>query len=151
MRKLVLATALFTLSASLFAASPFAGTWKLDPNETKYTTGTPPKDVTLTIEENGNELQVNATGTYADGSPLSVKYTVPERGGAANVQEGPFDAMTAKRISARERVNTYTKNGKEIATRRFVVSKDGKELRETVKGTDPKGNPMEGVDRFDRQ
>lgn len=151
MRKLVLTTALFSLSASLFAASPFVGTWKLDPNETKYTSGTPPKEVTLTIEEHGDELQVSATGTYADGTPISVKYTVPERGGAAKVEQGPFDAMTAKRISARERLNTYTKEGKQIITRRFMVSKDGKELRETLKGTDQKGNPVDGVDRFDRQ
>ncbi|MBV9303310.1 MAG: hypothetical protein JOY62_00670 [Acidobacteriaceae bacterium] len=151
MRNFMRGIALLSLAVPLFAVDPFVGTWKLDPKDTKYTEGTPPKDVTLVIEAEGANLRIRATGTYADGSPLSVKYTVPARGGAANVEEGQFDAMTAKRVSDRERINTYTKGGKQVMTRRFVVSKDGKELTETLKGTDAQGNPVSGVDRFDRQ
>jgi hypothetical protein len=75
--KLISIIALFAFAGTLFAQSPFAGTWKLDTAKTKYSTGEPPKELTLVIEEQGDNLQVAATGTNADGSPLSLKYTVP--------------------------------------------------------------------------
>lgn len=81
MHKLISTIAVFALASTLLAQSPFAGTWKLDTAKTKYSAGEPPKDVTLVIEEQGDNLQVTATGTNADGSPLSVKYTVPIKGG----------------------------------------------------------------------
>jgi hypothetical protein len=151
LHKLLLTAALFAFATTSFAQSPFAGTWKLDSAKTKYTTGEPPKDVTITIEEQGDNLQVTATGTNADGSPLSVKYMVPVKGGAAQVQEGTFDSMTSRVISANVRENRYSKNGKEITSRRFVISKDGKTMRETVRGTDAAGKTVAGVDVLEKQ
>lgn len=151
MRKIVYIIALLALATPLFAADPFVGTWKLDPAKSKYTAGTAPKDITLVIEEQGENYQVTATGSYQDGSPISVKYTVPKAGGAGTAQEGPFDALTSQRVSARVRENRYTKNGKATVSRRIVVSKDGKILRITVKGADAQGKPIAGVDVFDKQ
>ena len=151
MRKIMYVIAILALAIPLFAADPFVGTWKLDPAKSKYTAGTPSKDVTLVIEEQGENYQVTATGSYQDGSPISVKYTVPKAGGAGTAQEGPFDAITSKRVSARVRENRYTKNGKETMSRRIVVSQDGKTLRITAKGTDAQGKPVAGVDVFDKQ
>jgi hypothetical protein len=151
MRKLMYMVALLVVATPLFAADPFVGTWKLDPAKTKYTSGTPAKDVTLVIEEQGDGYQVTATGSYQDGSPVSVKYTVPKAGGAGTVQEGAFDAVTSKRVSARVRDNRYSKNGKEILSRRVVVSQDGKTMRINVKGTDAQGKSIAGVDVFDKQ
>ena len=151
MRKIVSIIALLALAAPLFAADPFLGTWKLDPAKSKYTVGTAAKDVTLVIEEQGENYQVTATGSYQDGSPISVKYTIPKAGGAGTAQEGPFDAITSKRVSARVRENRYSKDGKETMSRRIVVSQDGKTLRTTAKGTDAQGKPVSGVDVFDKQ
>jgi len=151
LHKLISAVVLFVFAGALFGQSPFVGTWKLNSEKTKYTTGEPPKDVTLTIEEQGENLQVTATGTGSDGSPISVKYTVPVKGGAGQVQEGPYDAITSKVVSASARTNTYTKNGKVVATRHTVVSKDGKTLRSTVKGTDANGKAFAGTDVYDKQ
>jgi len=80
MHKLIRTVALLTFTGALFAQNPFTGTWKLDTAKTKYTTGEPPKDLTLTIEEQGDNIQVSGTGTNSDGSPLSVKYSVPLKG-----------------------------------------------------------------------
>lgn len=151
MQKVIPAVALCIFTGTLLAQSPFVGTWKLDTAKTKYTTGMPPKDVTLVIEEQGDNLQVSATGTNADGSALSVKYTVPEKGGAGQVQDGPYDAITSKRISANVRQNSYMKNGKEVASRHQVVSRDGKTLRSSVKGTNTQGNTVAGIDVFEKQ
>jgi hypothetical protein len=151
MRKIMYVIAMLAVAIPLFAADPFVGTWKLDPAKSKYTPGSAPKDVTLVVEEQADNYQVTATGTYADGSPISVKYTIPKGGGTGTVQDGPFDAVTSKRVSARVRENTYTKNGKETMSRRVVVSRDGKALRNTVKGTGPQGTPVAGVDVFNKQ
>lgn len=151
MKKLISAAAVLAFAGALFAQDPFTGTWKLDAAKTKYTKGTPAKDVTLTIEEQGDNLQVSATGTNADGSPLSVKYTVPKKGGAGQVQEGPYDAITSKWVSATVRENTYMKDGKEVSSRRTVVSKDGKMLRSTVKGKNAQGDAVAGIDVYEKQ
>jgi hypothetical protein len=152
MRKLIWPGALILFAGALFAQSPFAGTWKIDTAKTKYKTGAPPKDLTLVIEEKGDEIQVTASGTNADGSPLTLKYTVPEKGGAGKVEEGAaYDGVTSKRVSADVRDNTYTKNGKEVATRHVVVSKDGKTMRSSIKGVNAQGNAISGTDVFEKQ
>ncbi len=151
MHKIISTLALFAFAGALFAQSPFAGTWKLDTAKTKYTAGDAPKDVTLVIEEQGDNLQVTATGTAGDGSPISVKYTVPAKGGAGQVQEGPYDAVHSRFVSENIRQNTYSKNGKQVSTRRTVVSKDGKMLRSTVKGVDAMGKPIAGTDVYEKQ
>lgn len=151
MQKLISAVALFAFAGTLLAESPFVGTWKLNPAETKYTTGDPAKDVTVVIEEQGDNLHVTATGTNADGSPLSVKYTVPVKGGEGKVEEGPYDGMSAKAMSAHVRDNTYTKDGKTVSARHWVVSKDGKTMRAMVKGMNPQGNTVAGTEVYDKQ
>ncbi|MCU1253371.1 MAG: hypothetical protein JWQ49_6400 [Edaphobacter sp.] len=151
MRKLLCLLTLLVFATPLFAADPFAGTWKLNTAKTKYTTGTPPKEITLVIEEQGPNLLVTATGTNSDGSPISVKYTVPISGGAGSMQEGDNSGITSKQISANVRENSYSKDGKELRTRHMVVSKDGKTMTSKVKGTNPNGKPVDGTDVYDKQ
>jgi hypothetical protein len=151
MRKILCALVLLAFATPLLASDPFVGTWTLNSAKTKYTTGTAPKNVTLVIEEQAANLQVTGTGTTGDGSPLSVKYTVPIKGGVGSVQEGDFDGVSSKLVSSHSRVNTFTKAGKEIRTRHTVVSTDGKTLTTTVKGTGLDGKPTAGVDVYDKQ
>lgn len=151
MHKIISTFALFALAGTLFAQSPFAGTWKLNAAETKYTNGEPAKDLTLVIEEQAGNFQVTATGTNADGSPISVKYTVPVKGGEGQVQEGPYTAISSKAVSAHVRDNTYSKDGKLVATRHIVVSKDGKTMRITLKGANVEGKTVAGTDVLDKQ
>jgi hypothetical protein len=151
MRKLICLLALLVFATPLFAADPFAGTWTLNTAKTKYTTGTPPKNVTLVVEEQGTNLQVTVTGTNSDGSPISVKFTVPTGGGMGSVQEGDFNGVMSKRMSAHVRENSYTKDGKEIRFRHIVISADGKTMTSKVKGMNSAGSPVAGVDVFDKQ
>src|ERR1700732_4595211 len=151
MRKILCALVLMAFATPLLASDPFVGTWTLNPEKTKYTAGAPPKNVTLVIEEQGNNLQITATGKSDDGKPIAVKYTVPLKGGMGSVQEGDFDSVNSKRVSANVRNNSYMKGGKEIRTRHAVVSEDGKTISNTVKGTGADGKPVAGVDVFDKQ
>jgi hypothetical protein len=151
MRKLLCLLALLVFATPLFAAEPFAGTWTLNTAKTKYTTGTPAKSLTLVIEEQGTNLQTTVTGTNSDGSPISIKFIVPISGGTGSVQEGDFNGIVSKRVSANVRDNSYTKDGKEIRSRHIVLSKDGKTMTSKVKGMNPGGSPVDGTDVYDKQ
>jgi hypothetical protein len=152
MYRLIWAVVLFAFAGVLWAQTPFVGTWKLDTAKTKYTAGEPPKDVTVVIEDQDDHAQVNATGTNADGSPISAKYTVPVNGGAGQVQQGgSFDAVSSKRISANVSELSYHNNGKEVFSRRSVVSTDGKTMRSTVKGASATGNGIAGIEVYEKQ
>lgn len=145
---------MLAFASTLFAADPFVGTWKLDPSKSKHSGNGPnAKEATLVIEEQSDNYHVTVTGTNSDGSPLSVKYTVPMKGGTGQVEAGGdvFDAVSSKRIKSNQRENTYMKGGKNAGTRRSVVSKDGKTLTNTFKGTDPQGNPVTSTQVFDKQ
>ncbi len=103
------------------------------------------------IDEQGDNLQLTATGTNADGSSLSVKYTIPVKGGAGQVQEGPYTGISSKVVSDEARENTYSKDGKVVASRHSVVSKNGKTMKSTVKGVNAAGQAIAGVDVYDKQ
>jgi hypothetical protein len=146
--------AMLAFASTLFAADPFVGTWKLDPSKSKHSGDVPnQKEATIVIEEQGDNYQVTVTGTNSDNSALSVKYTVPMKGGTGQVEAGgdTFDAITSKRIGSNQRESTYMKGRKNAGTRRSVVSKDGKMLTNTFKGTDAQGNPVTSTQVFDKQ
>jgi hypothetical protein len=156
MKRLLMFATIFVLtlvSSSLLLAqsNPFVGTWKLNSAKTKYTSGAPPKEETVTIQTAGDQDQTTATGTAADGSAFSLKYEVPDKGGAGKVLDGPFDSISSKRVDDNTIESTFMKGGKEIRHIRGVVSKDGKTLRVTIKGTDAQGKIASGVLVLEKQ
>src|ERR1044071_6954354 len=94
---------LLAFAAALIAADPFVGTWKLNSGKTKYKTGRPPKEQTLTYSEEGSDLHIVVKGTSSDGQAISTHFTVPTAGGTGKIIESPYDAVTVKNISANER------------------------------------------------
>ncbi len=151
MRYAKVAFALMAIAATLFAAEPFSGTWKVDSAKSRYKTGQPPKEQTVTIAEAGSDLDVTIKGTAADGTPISSHYTVPAAGGEGKVIESPFDAISGKRMGPNQREISYSKGGKVVLTVRTRVSGDGKTMTATVKGTDPQGKPVDGVVVYEKQ
>jgi hypothetical protein len=91
-----LAFALLGLAATLVAAGPFAGTWKLNLEKSKYKTGSPPKEQTATIAEAGSDLAVTISGTAADGTATMSHYTVPAQGGEGKIIQSALRACTER-------------------------------------------------------
>lgn len=151
MRCARLAFALLAVAAILFAAEPFAGTWKLNSAKSRYKAGEPPKEQTVTIAESGSDLDVTIKGTGADGTPISSHYTVPAAGGEGKVIESPYDAVSGKRLGPDRREISYSKGGNVVLTVHSRVSKDGKTMTVTVKGTAAQGKPVDAVAVYDRQ
>jgi hypothetical protein len=134
-------------SPLLAQSNPFLGTWKLNLTKTKIISGAPPKEQTVTIQMVGDQDQM--TGTAADGSPF--KYEVPDKGGTGKVLTGPFDAVSAKRINDNTVETSYMNGGKERVHIHSVVSKDGKTMTNTTKGTDEQGKPFSRVAVWEKQ
>ena len=145
------AFALFAVAGTLYAADPFEGTWKLSPSKTKFTQGAAPKEETVVIARQGDDLLTTITGTDESGKPISTKYSTPINGGEGKILDGPYDAVSSKHIDSNTRELTYMKGGKEVRSTHGVVAKDGKSLRVTVKGTDADGKPVAGTLAFDKQ
>jgi hypothetical protein len=146
MRSLKLPSIFLASAMTLVAASPYVGTWKLDPAKAKFKSGSPPKEQTVTISESGSDLHIVVKGVAADGTPVSSHYTVPAAGGAGKVLESPaYDGISNKRISDSERETSYSKNGKVVYTVHSKVSADGKTLTTNVKGMNAAGQMVEGT------
>ena len=151
MRYTRLVFALLGFAATLIAADPFVGTWKLNSGKTKYKTGTPPKEQTVTYSEEGSDLHVVVKGTSFDGQPISTHFTVPVAGGAGKIIESFYDAVTMKKTSANERETAFSRGGKVTYSAKAKRSADGKTMTVTVKGTNLSGQNVDGANVYDKQ
>ena len=141
-------------TATLLAADVFTGTWKLNVAKSKIAAGMEVKEVTVVVAEQGANLAITATGTAGDGTPISVKYTIPAKGGAVSYMEGaPASGATGmvKRVNANTIDGTTSLNGKEIGSTHTVLSADGKSLTRVVKGVDPQGKAFQNTEIYERQ
>lgn len=130
---------------------PFAGTWKLNLEKSKYNAGTPPKSEVRNYEalDNGERLTVNSVA--ADGSRVEWGYTVQFDGQYYPITgSGPADAIAVKLVSARRVEASLRKNGKVIETANRVVSDDGKTMTATARVAGTNGAPL-FVIVYDRQ
>jgi hypothetical protein len=88
-----------------------------------------------------------------DLKPISVKYTIPVKGGAVSYTEGaPASGATAtiKRVSASTIDSTSSLNGKDVGSTHAVVSADGKTLTRVVKGVDAQGKAFQNTELYER-
>lgn len=150
MRVVTVALALLGLAAAAVAADPFVGTWKLNAAKTKFTAGAPPTQQTVVITEKGADLDVQISGTDADGAPIFSHYTIPIKGGPARIVKAPWDSISATRPNENERIIEHSKGGKVLSTVRPRISADGKTMTVTVSGTDTTGKPVAGTVVFEK-
>lgn len=155
----ILAVAASLWVAGLGAASlravddPFLGTWKLNLAKSKYRPGPPPQNQTYTFEPSGaNGVKFTAAGADARGNPIHIEYT-----GRYDGKEFPVRGNRNSNMVVLKRIDLYTvegenrQGGKVIRRFRRVVSRDGKTLTVTEKGTDVNGVISDNVVVYDRQ
>ena len=148
-RKLMLILLAFA-SASM-AADPFVGTWKLNSAKSKYKTGAPPKEQTLTFAEAGGGLDVTVKGASSDGKPISMHFTLPAASGSGKVIESPYEAVSAKVSNPNLRDTIFSKGGKAVYTAKAKLSADGKTMTVAVKGNNPAGQTVNGTNVYEKQ
>ena len=157
MRKALLLFAVLSLAGSLWAADPIIGTWKR--NLEKSTLYQSRRDLIKDIievykETEGNMIETTYTSFRKDGSTLVIKKIFPKEGGIvkygdSEIQEGTLNIIIP--VESGDWFITTIVNGRNVFLRHMMVSKDGKTLIETFKGTDMEGKQVDARAVSDRQ
>ena len=143
MRAKLITPCLISLLSTIacFAGDNSLGTWKLNVEKSEYTPPPlPVKSLTSTREASDGGVKVTTKGERADGTPVDSSYTAKYDGKDNPVTGGPYDTIAIKQVDD----NTFTlttrqATGKYQATGRVVISKDGKTMTSTSKGTNGEG------------
>jgi hypothetical protein len=133
-------------AVTAWGADNSLGVWKVNIAKSKYTPAPMPlKSYTAVREAVPGGVKVTLTGERTDGTAINASYTAKYDGSPAAVSGvgTPYDTMAIKQVDA----NTFTyeaqqTSGKYRPSGRTVVSKDGKTMTTTAKGTDADGKAM---------
>jgi len=148
----VLLLGALALAVTAAAADQHSGTWKMNPDKSKYSPGPAPKNTTVKVEVDENGVKINAQGTNADGSDLHVQYDAKFDGKDYPVTGLAYaDTVSVKRIGADTIESTMKKGGQVTMTVTSKVSKDGKTRTSTFKGKDAEGHDVLNVVVSDKQ
>jgi hypothetical protein len=151
MRNLRLMLLVIGLAATLSAADPFVGVWKLNVAKSNFQSGPVPRRQITTITESGGETRIKIDGIAADGTPTLVDYTIPTNGGVGKMQKSAaYDGVSARMVGPGEREISRLKDGKVVYTVTGKVSADGKSITTVSKGLSPQGKPVEASLVYDR-
>jgi hypothetical protein len=157
-RRILASVVSLALGSLLFAGSalaqsdPAVGTWKLNPEKSRYTPGPVPKSNVITITAVENGLKVSGQGIDGAGKPTSLSYTVTYDGKEKPVTGSPdYDSTAGKRISANVTEQTRKREGREVQTQKREVSADGKTMTITTRGKDKAGRTINNVAVFEKQ
>jgi hypothetical protein len=150
--KLVIGVAITAIG--MFGADNSIGTWKRNVAKSKSTppVTNPIKSLTVVNEASDGGVKVTVTGERQDGTPINSSYSIKYDGKEYPVTGAPWDTVSMKQIDA----NTFTSEvkktgGKYHATGRTVISKDGKTMTTTTKGTNAEGQPTSGTLIYEKQ
>ncbi len=154
LRTIASVTALAALGVVYLAqtADPLLGTWDLNVAKSKFNSGPAPKSEARTYVVAGNEIKATSKGVDASGKPTTGAWTVNYDGKdrpATGLTTG--DALSLKRIDAFSAEFTQKKAGKVVATGKRVISKDGKVMTISTKGTNATGQAYDDVQIFDKR
>jgi hypothetical protein len=147
-----IAVLVLALAVIALAADPIMGTWKTNVSKTKLApVGDWTKEATLTFREAGDQFTYETKGTLINGSSFTNKGNRPLVGGICQPPNADGTVAYVTVIGQGDAYVTTLRNGKQVVWDHYVVSKDGKTLTITTKGTDAKGNPAEALYVLDRQ
>ena len=157
MRKLIFLLAVFGLAGSLWAADPIIGTWKrnLEKSTLYQSARGYLKDIIEVYKETeGNMIETTYTSFRKDGSTLVIKRIFPKEGGIvkyvdSETQESILNIVIP--VGSGDWFISTIVNGRNVLLRHMMVSKDGKTMIETFKGTNMEGKPVDAMAVSDRQ
>jgi hypothetical protein len=130
------------------------GTWELNTAKSKYDPGPMPKNLTRTVEAQGDGVKYTFAGVAADGNPIAYGFSV-QFDGKDNPISGSMpqgaDTISAKRTDSNHYVATLKKGGKVIGSAKVSVSKDGKVTTVDSTGTTASGAKGHDLQVYDRK
>jgi hypothetical protein len=161
-RDLAVAAGLLCLGAVAIGAQntidPFLGTWRLNRAASTFDPGPPPESRTTTFEMVGDAVRhttvtrsrwQNENNPTGLGGTDRVEYTAKLDGQDVPITNSFLSRVSLRRIDARTIERTGKLNGEVVETSTRTVSKDGRTLTITTKGTNDAG-PYSSVQVFER-
>jgi formylglycine-generating enzyme required for sulfatase activity len=144
--------AALALAVTAAAADQHSGTWKMNPDKSKYSPGPAPKSTTVKVEADEKGVKIDAEIVNADGSPAHVQYDAKFDGKDYPVTGIAYaDAVSVKRIDANTIEATMKKGGQVTMIVTTKLSNDGKTRTATFKGKDAEGHAVHNVVVSDKQ
>ncbi len=134
----------------MFAADTAVGTWKLNPAKSTGSTLKSRTDVREATPDGG--IKVTRTEQSATGDSSESSFMYKYDGKEYPATGGQFDTVAVKRVDANTTSWEAKKTGGKFHQKgRTVISRDGKTLTQTFKGTDADGKPVHGTNVYDKQ
>lgn len=131
---------------------PHVGTWSLNVNKSKYSTGQPPRQQTTIYAVEGSGVRVTTKGVGVLGQPTSTFYTAAFDGKDHAVKGNvDWDAVALRRVDSHTIEFTRKKSGKVVQMATSVVSKDGKTRTITTTGVNAQGAKVNIVAIYERK
>lgn len=139
----VVALSAMTMSAQ--GSEPASGTWELNLAKSRFVPASlAPRSQTRTYQVKGNQETARHTGVDAQGKPTLIEFTAAYDGKDHPLKGyADWDAISMKRIDGFTTEFTQSYRGKVTLSAKRVVSKDGKTMTITGKGTTVKGEPVD--------
>jgi hypothetical protein len=141
-------------AVAAFGADNTLGTWKLNTEKSKYTPAPMPvKNLTVTREAADGGVKVTTSGEQANGTAINSSYSAKFDGKDVQVAgNAPYDTIALKQVDANVFSDSRKKTGGPYKARsRIVVSKDGKTLTSTTRGTNGDGKAFISTFVFEKQ
>jgi len=139
-------------TGAALAADPVIGTWNLNVAKSTFSPGPALKSQTRSYAESAQGTTLTLKTTAADGKESTATLTFKEDGKPYPVSGNPdFDMVSVTRVDASTVHSTQTKAGATVGTGVRTVSKDGKTLTFSQKGTHASGGKYDDVLVYDRQ
>ena len=138
-------------AASIFAATPDVGTWKIDIEKSKLINPTSWNGRRMIVELTGNGRRITFERPMPNGQ-IQKQAAVRSDDGKESVVEGSAgDTTTTLRIDDFHHRTIFKTNGKQTAVLDSTVSPDGKVMTNTLKGTDNNGKAVDEIRVWNRQ
>lgn len=131
---------------------PFAGTWMLNAQKSRYPRGACPKRMVIVMETAGEGVRYRSETSYANGSSTRAEYIADYSGKEAIVMgsAGLLLPVSLKRPDANTVVARYSRGLQVVATSRRVVSKDGRTMTITTISPDKSGKNVTSIGVYEK-
>ncbi len=151
--RILIAGAMFALATgAALGADAAVGTWKLNIGKSTFSPDPAPASQLRIYAESAQGLVLTIKTVTADGKQTTVSSTFRDDGKSYPISGSPdFDSIAVTRVDPLTTHSTQMKAGSTVSTGVRSVSKDGKTLTFSSKGTNAAGVKFDYTWVYDRQ
>ena len=140
------------LNISAAAADQHSGTWKMNPAKSTYSPGPAPKNMSVKIDSDAENIKLSSDGIDAAGNPTHIEYTAKYDGKDYPITGAPnADTVALERPDASTIRSTIKKGDQVVMTVTSVISNGGTTRTSTFKGKNAEGQDINNVVVYNKQ